>query len=316
MIGMQQVLVNAVIKILKKAGFKVTDVVETKPRCFDIVARKEDTILLLKVLYNIDSLKYEMAEEMKNIAKLLKASPIVIGEKFKFNYLERGVVYNRYGLPAINTATFHDFIIEGIPPIIYAGPGGYYVKLDSEKLREMREKLGISLGEMAKLLGVSRRTVKKYEEGLDTSIETALKIEEILGTHVIKAIDILNFVKKDDVTTGKEPEFSEEEAKIVEQLKDIGVEVYPIKHAPFDIVSKADDEKILTGVRQVREIDKRAMILGKISEVLSTKAAYIVEKKIKVNVNSVVFVMKDELECVSSAKDFITLLHEKLSVKN
>jgi len=313
---MQQILVNAVIKILKKAGFKVTDVVETKPRCFDIVARKDDTILLLKVLYNIDSLKYEMAEEMKNIAKLLKASPIIIGEKYKFNYLERGVVYNRYGLPAINTATFYDFIIEGIAPLIYAGPGGYYVKLDSEKLREMREKLGISLGEMAKLLGVSRRTVKKYEEGIDTSIETALKIEEILGTHIIKAIDILNFVKKNDVITGKEPEFSEEEAKIVEQLKDIGVEVYPIKHAPFDIVSKADDEKILTGVRQVREIDKRAMILGKISEVLSTKAAYIVEKEIKVNVSSVVFVMKDELECVSSAKDFITLLHEKLSVKN
>ncbi|HIP24940.1 MAG TPA: transcriptional regulator [Archaeoglobus profundus] len=313
---MQQILVNAVIKILKKAGFKVTDVIETKPRCFDIVARKDDTVLLLKVLYNIDSLKYEMAEEMKNIAKLLKASPIIIGERFKLNYLERGVVYNRYGLPAINTATFYDFIIEGISPIIYAGPGGYYVKLDSEKLREMREKLGISLGEMAKLLGVSRRTVKKYEEGIDTSIETALKIEEILGTHVIKAIDILNFVKKNDVITGKEPEFSEEEAKIVEQLKDIGVEVYPIKHAPFDIVSKADDEKILTGVRQVREIDKRAMILGKISEVLSTKAAYIVEKKIKVNVSSVVFVMKDELECVSSAKDFITLLHEKLSVKN
>jgi len=149
---MQQILVNAVIKILRKAGFKVTDVVETKPRCFDIVARKDDTVLLLKVLYNIDSLKYEMAEEMKNIAKLLKASPIIIGERFKLNYLERGVVYNRYGLPAINTATFYDFIIEGISPIIYAGPGGYYVKLDSEKLREMREKLGISLGEMAKLL--------------------------------------------------------------------------------------------------------------------------------------------------------------------
>ncbi|HIP58164.1 MAG TPA: transcriptional regulator, partial [Archaeoglobus profundus] len=110
---MQQILVNAVIKILKKAGFKVTDVIETKPRCFDIVARKDDTVLLLKVLYNIDSLKYEMAEEMKNIAKLLKASPIIIGERFKLNYLERGVVYNRYGLPAINTATFYDFIIEG-----------------------------------------------------------------------------------------------------------------------------------------------------------------------------------------------------------
>jgi len=315
---MQQLaIVDAVVKILRKAGFAVTDLVETKPRCFDIVARKGNTILLLKVLYNIDSLKPEMAEEMKVVAKLLKASPIVVGEKFKFDYLERGVVYNRHGLPVINTATFYDFIVEGIAPMVYSAPGGYYVKLDNEKIREMREKLGISLGEMAKLLGVSRRTVKKYEEGIDTTVETALKIEEILGTYVIKAIDILNFVKDDVVKEEKEPTFSGEEAEIIEQLKVIGIKVYPIKHAPFDVVSKADDEKILTGVKQVREIDKRASILGRISEVLSTKAAYIVEKKIKADVNSVVFVMKEELECVSSAKDFVSLLHEKLtSAKN
>ena len=315
---MQQLaIVDAVVKILKKAGFIVTDLVETKPRCFDIVARKGNTILLLKVLYNIDSLKPEMAEEMKIVAKLLKASPIVIGEKFKFDYLERGVVYNRHGLPVINTATFYDFIVEGIAPMVYSAPGGYYVKLDNEKIREVREKLGISLGEMAKLLGVSRRTVKKYEEGIDTTVETALKIEEILGTYVIKAIDILNFVKDDVVEEEKVPSFSGEEAEIIEQLRVIGVKVYPIKHAPFDVVSKADDERILTGVKQVREIDKRASILGRISEVLSTKAAYIVEKKIKADVNSVVFVMKEELECVSSAKDFVSLLHEKLtSAKN
>lgn len=315
---MQQLaIVDAVVKILKKAGFVVTDLVETKPRCFDIVARKGDTILLLKVLYNIDSLKPEMAEEMKIVAKLLKASPIVVGEKFKFDYLERGVVYNRHGLPVINTATFYDFVVEGIAPMVYSAPGGYYVKLDNEKIKEMREKLGLSLGEMAKLLGVSRRTVKKYEEGIDTTVETALKIEEILGTYVIKAIDILNFVKDDVVEKEKVPSFSGEEAEIIEQLRIIGVKVYPIKHAPFDVVSKADDEKILTGVKQVREIDKRASILGRISEVLSTKAAYIVEKKVKTDVESVVFVMKEELECVSSAKDFVSLLHEKLtSAKN
>mgnify|MGYP000220986162 CR=1 FL=1 len=310
---MQQLaIVDAVVKILRKAGFVVTDLVETKPRCFDIVARKGDIILLLKVLYNIDSLKPEMAKEMKVVAKLLKASPIVVGERFKFDYLERGVVYNRHGLPVINTATFYDFIVERIAPMVYSAPGGYYVRLDSEKIKEMRERLGISLGEMAKLLGVSRRTVKKYEEGIDTTVETALKIEKVLGTYVIKAIDILNFVKDEDIKEKEEePSFSGEEAEIIEQLKYIGIKVYPIKHAPFDIVSKADDEKILTGVRQVREIDKRASILGRISEVLSTKAAYIVERKVKTDVSSVVFVMKEELECVSSAKDFVSLLYEK-----
>ncbi|RLI78982.1 transcriptional regulator [Archaeoglobales archaeon] len=314
---MQAVIVNSIVKILDKVGFILTDIVETKPRCFDIVARKGDVVLLIKVLYNIDSLKPEMAEEMKTIAKLLNASPIVVGERFKFDYLERGVVYNRYGLPVINTATFYDFIVEKTPPMIYSAPGGHYVKLDSEKIREARERIGVSLGDIAKALGVSRRTVKKYEEGIDTSIENALKLEELLGTYIIKAIDLLSFVQ-DEVRGKKEikTDLKGKEEEIVEQLRCIGVEVHPLKHAPFDVVSKAEDDSVLTGVKQIKEIEKRARILGKVSTVLSTKAAYIVERSIKKDINSVVFVMKDELSCVSSPKDFISLLNEKKSTEN
>jgi putative transcriptional regulator len=304
-------VVESVLRILEKAGFKVTDLVETKPRCFDIVARNRETVLLIKALYNIDSLKSEMAEEMRAVARLLKASPIVIGERFKLDYLERGVVYNRYGLPVINTATFYDFIVEDLPPVIYSAPGGYYVRLDSEKIREAREKLGVSLGNIAKVLGISRRAVKKYEEGIDTSVENALKLEEVLGTYIIKAINILSFVRE-DVREDRDVQLNSGEAEIVEQLRYIGVRVYPIRHAPFDVVSKTDSEEtILTGIRQVREIEKRASVLGRVSEVLSTKAAYIVEKMVRRDVESVVFLMKDELQCVSSPKDFISLLNEK-----
>ncbi|WP_457548682.1 transcriptional regulator [Archaeoglobus sp.] len=307
---MQTLIVESVFRILSKAGYKVTDIVETKPRCFDIVARKGDVILLIKVLYNIDSLKHEMAKDMKVVAKLLKASPIVIGEKYKNDYLERGVVYNRYGLPVVNTATFYDFVVEGIYPMVYSAPGGFFVKIDGEKLREMRERLGLSIGDLANILGVSRRTVKKYEGEVDASVETALKLEEVFGVEVIKAIDLLNFVQDENVDA--KFDFSGREGEIVRQLECIGVKVYPIKHAPFDVVSQAEEENILTGVRQVKEIDKRATILGRISKVLSTKAVYIVDRKVKVEVNSVVFVMKDELQCLSSPKDFISLLKEKI----
>ncbi len=309
---MQEVIAASVLKILRKAGYAVTDLVETRPRCFDIVAKKESVILLVKVLYNIDSFKPEMAEEMKMIAKLLKASPVIVGEKFKFDYLERGVVYTRYGLPVINTATFYDFVVEGVSPLVYSAPGGYYVRLDSERIRAARERLGISIGEIARHLGISRRTAKKYEEGVDTSVENALKLEEILGTYVMKEIDVLNFVNEDVGTDEiKEVELEGKEAEIVEQLRCIGVKVYPIKHAPFDAVAKTDGESILTGVKQVKTIEKRAEILGRISETVAAKAAYIVEKMVNKEVGSVVFVMKEELECVSSPKDFLNLLDEK-----
>ncbi len=306
-------VVESVLRILSKAGFRVTDLIETKPRCFDVVARKDDVVLLIKVLYNADSLKPEMASDMKLVAKLLGASPLVIGERFKSDYLERGVVYNRYGLPVINTATFYDFVVEGVLPMVYSAPGGYYVKLDSEKIKEARERLGITIGTLARMLGVSRRVVKKYEEGSDTSLENAAKLEELLGEFVIKAIDILNFAELGEEET-EEPKLEGKEAEIVEQLKEIGLNVYTVKHAPFDVVSRVENseiEPILTGIRQVREIERRAAIIGKVSEVVSARAAYIVERKVKKDVSSVVFLMKEELACVSSPKDLVSLIKEK-----
>jgi len=313
---MQTGVLHSVLRILSKAGYVVTDLVETKPRCFDIVAKKEDNVFLIKILYNVDSLKGEMAEEMKKVAKLLNATPLVVGEKFKFDFLERGVVYNRYSLPVINTASFYDFVIENIPPMVYSAPGGYYVKLDSERIRLAREELGISLGEMAKYLGVSRRAVKKYEEGIDTSVDNALKLEDLLGTYIIKAIDLKNFVKetKEFEENPEKFQLSEKEAEIIEQLRVLGIKVYPIKHAPFDVVTKPDEKEsdtVLTGLKQVREIEKRARVLGKISEVLSTKAAYIVEKKVNQCSDVVVFLMREDLDCIVSAKDFISFLNEK-----
>ncbi|HID43764.1 MAG TPA: transcriptional regulator [Archaeoglobaceae archaeon] len=312
---MQVTIVESILKILEKAGFDVTDLVETKPRCFEIVARKDYLVLLIKTLYNIDSLKSDMAEDMKAVAILLKASPLVVGERFKLDYLDRGVVYNRYGIPVINTATFHDLIVDGIPPIIYSAPGGYYVKLDSERIREARERLGVSLGDLAKELGISRRAVKKYEEGVDTSVENALKLEAILDTNIVKAINILKSLDE-EIYEERDIGLSEEEVEVVEQLRCIGVKVYPIKHAPFDVISKPRNELVLTGIKQVREIEKRAIVLGKVSNTLSAKAAYIVEKTINRGVGSVVFLMREDLECISSPKDFISLINEKKKLEN
>jgi putative transcriptional regulator len=313
---MYTAVVESVLRILSKAGFDVTDLIETKPRCFDVVARKENVVLLIKVLYNVFFFKQKTAYEMKLVAKLLGASSLVVGERFKSDYLERGVVYNRYGLPVINTATFYDFIIEGIHPVIYSAPGGYYVKLNKEKIKEARERKGLTLGMLARKLGVSRRVIKKYEGGADASLENAAKLEELLGEYIVKEIDLLNFTELDEVKEIKPDDLNKNEAEIVEQLKNIGLNVYAVKHAPFDIVSKIlerknEGEAILAGVRQVREIEKRAAVIGKVSEVVSAKAAYIVERKIKKDVSSVVFLLKEELTCVSSPKDLVSLIKER-----
>uniref|UniRef100_A0A7C3MBS6 Putative HTH-type transcriptional regulatory protein ENW66_01685 n=1 Tax=Archaeoglobus fulgidus TaxID=2234 RepID=A0A7C3MBS6_ARCFL len=302
---MQTLLMRNVVKLLRKEGYSLLELVETKPRCFDIIAKKGEQILLIKVLYNVDSLKMETAEEMRKIAKLLNATALVIGERFKFDFLERRVVYTRYNLPVINLATFYDYL-RGELPYIYSAPGGYYVKLDAEKLRKIREARGITIGDAARMLGVSKRMVKNYEEGADASVDIAVKIEEVFGD-VVKKIDFSEFFSE----KGEEIESEEEEDEVVGKLREIGIAIYTVKHTPFDAISKFEEREVLMGLKQVREIERRAQLIGKVSEIVNANAAYITEKELKKRVSSVVFVLKEELESLDSPEDFISLINEK-----
>lgn len=304
---MQSLLMSSVIRLLRKEGYELLELVDTKPRCFDLIARKGKQILLIKVLYNVDSLKIETAEEMRKIARLLNAIAIVIGEKFKFDFLERRVVYTRYDLPVINLATFYDYL-RGELPYIYSAPGGYYVKINAEKFRKAREAMGISIGDAAKRLGVSKRTVKNYEEGADASVEIAIKLEEVFGD-VVEKIDFSEFVRRDEKEIAKQED--EEGNEIIEKLREIGITVYTVKHTPFDAISKVEDNDVIMGLKQVREIEKRAQIIGRVSQIVNIDAAYITEREMKKKVNSVVFVLKEELECLDSPDDFISLINEK-----
>jgi putative transcriptional regulator len=71
------------------------------------------------------------------------------------------------------------------------GPGGYYVRLDGESIRQRRMKLGLSVGKLAEQLRISRRTLYGYERGMvKASVSAAYNLEWILGMPMVKPIDI------------------------------------------------------------------------------------------------------------------------------
>ena len=50
----------------------------------------------------------------------------------------------------------------------------------------------MSLGTLATMVGVSRRTISKYEEeGMDASIDVVLQLEDIFGVELARPINIL-----------------------------------------------------------------------------------------------------------------------------
>ena len=185
-------LLQTVVSVLIMAGYNVSERCKMRPRSFDLIARKGDNIIIIKIVPHIDSVGEESAHNFAFIAKHLHATPIIIGEKARDFELERGAVYLRYGIIATSSTTFYDFFVDNVPPLVYAQPGGLYVNINGSKLRELRESRNMSLGDLAGSLGVSRRTISKYESGMSTTLDIAIRLEEIFDSAIVEAINLLS----------------------------------------------------------------------------------------------------------------------------
>lgn len=313
----KDVLINRAIVILDKAGFSTSDRCDIRPRSFDLVARRDNLLLLIKVLSNIDGLNDGTASEMLFLSRYLGGNPMVVGEKTRDHPLEAGVVYLRYGVCAFDINTMRDYFIENIPPLVYAAHGGLYVNIDGNTLKKERLKKNFSLGALASMLGVSRRTISKYEEGeMAVSVDIALKLEEILDMGFTVSVDLFEKLHSNDVQ--KHYNVGTESSKVFSFLKNIGFNVLPISHAPFDAVSLSTNRKdenatILTGVSEyTSNMVKKAHLMSSIAEVTLTQSLLIVHGASKTkNIESTVLVEEKELKKYSDRDDFINLLQER-----
>ena len=303
----KELLAESVSGLLKKAGFTISARCYLRPRSFDLAARKEDLFILIKVLSNIDGLNERTAVEVRRLAKHLLGRTILVGEKSRDQYLERGAVYFRYGIPTVSVPTLADCLLDGVLPLVYAAHGGLYVRIDGTLIRQLRLDRGISLGALASRLGVSRRTISKYEmESMDTSIDVAVKLEEIFEEEVILPVDLFksgNLEEKPEQITDN----------ILQLLSNMGFEVFPTAQAPFNAVTRDEDLVVLTGISKFSQnMLKKAQLMSSLSTVARTHSAVIVEGESKVEcIGDTAIIEKRELNTISKTSEFEDLVLEK-----
>lgn len=290
-------LINTTRAILAKGGFDISPVMTLRSVSFDIVARKGEKLLIIKVLSNIDAFSRENAEEIKILAELLHASPILIGERSSAGPLEPGIVYSRFNIQIISNETLADHVLEQEAPFIFAAPGGLYVKLNNTLLREIRESEGISLGTLAEIAGVSRRTIQMYETGMGAMIDAALRLEEYLNTPIIEPVDPFDYAPENILTNYELREGAKSGSMVLDHLLDMGFAITPVTRSPFEALTRNKDVIILTGLdSQDERIIQKAMIASDISRLVGRHSLIIVEKKPGMdNVESTAIVSKDEL---------------------
>jgi putative transcriptional regulator len=200
-------------------------------------------------------------------------------------------------------------------PLIEAGPGGYYVNIDGNVIKNMRQKYGLSIGKLAEMLGISRRTLYGYEKGLSkASVSAAYNLEWTLGVPLARPIDIF---KARPQRTGffakaRRMMFRNRFMHLVlRKLAQIDFQVEPVRRAPFDFMVQRSEESlsILCGVvcKKERNIDQRTEEIMSISKIVNAKPVLIAECQ-GMKETEIPLINHEELEKIKHSGDFIAQL--------
>jgi putative transcriptional regulator len=304
--------------MLEDAGFLVSDRCEVRPKSFDLAARRGDDVVLLKILGNVDAFDGETGAEMRRLGTYLRATPLVVGLRTRDEELKPGVVYFRHGIPALNPDTAMELFVEGVQPLIYAAPGGLYVNIDGDVLADERQRRDMSLGQLAAELGVSRRTISKYEGGMNASIEVAVQLEEVFGRPFSSPLDVLDGAEevRDAEPTPDDPEADPDDRHVVAVLTRAGFTVHPTARAPFKAVGEdanRDPEHVLTGHSSMtRSAEKRARIMSSVGSVVRTRSVYFIDEGTnRESIEGTAIVSCEELDEIDDAEQVRDLIRER-----
>ncbi|MEM3700863.1 MAG: helix-turn-helix domain-containing protein [Candidatus Bathyarchaeia archaeon] len=299
-------------EVLKEAGFRVSEKCCCRPSCFDYAARKGEKLIFIKFQHDIDNFSQTDSEELKIISKYISAASVLVSEKTREKPLEDDTVYSRYNVFAVTPKTFENIVLRNIHPLIQAGPGGYYVEIDWEAVKKRRQELGLSVGEMAEMVGISRRTLYGYERGLaKASVTAAYNLIYTLGIPVAKSVNIFEKSKEQRKCFLARAGHAIVRNKLLQRIfrKFARYNITAVKKAPFDfVVTVPEKMRIIGGVasNNEKELNKRVDEIISVSRIVKAHPILITEGRKPTN-KDIACIYKEEIAKIKNPEDLIKL---------
>jgi len=232
--------VAKMVSILEDAHFQVSDCSQVRS-CFDLLARRDDMLLLIKILGNIEGVTYRLAAELKNVARSLSGTPLIIGDHMKTSPLAAGIIYTRYGVTVMNMESLSEMLSQKIP-LVYSIRGNYCVHIDCSLLSKIRKKENYTQEELAERLSVSKQSIYRYESSGRITLEIAERLVELLKEDLMIPKAVLP--QEVPAETEESPQFvTGLKRAAYREFQDMGFSV-SFMNAPFDIfASEAGEAK-------------------------------------------------------------------------
>ena len=308
-------LIRCAERALRRHGLELAVNRFPPDRCFDLAARGRSISVVVKTAYDMLEVPRRQLDELYAISNWISATPLVLAERMGDEKLDNDAVYVRGGIYAVSlTALKRSF--EGDPPLVEVGPAGCYVYINGEALKRRREELGLSVGELARLVGVSRMTIYSYERGRRrTTPDVAYRLEYVLGIPIVIPVDPLRHrpsserysAPRNPVARAIEEGLLGLVARLLSRLK---LAVRALSHAPFDMMVKHDGEMIRAAINVVDKEDydeERINSTRKFAELMGLNHLVVRKSGCK-RPKDVASVDVDELRSLRRPEEFAQLL--------
>src|SRR3989344_5215728 len=262
-------------RILDRNGFEYCEF----SGCFDIAARKT-SLMLLKVLGNIDSFQEEQARNLRIISREMDASAMIVGSTTRREVLHDSIIYQRFDVPAMNANTFES-VIENDMPVVYRNRGGLFVDINPDALRSKRLKSCMTQEELASEVGITKKNVYEHEKSrIRMSYEAALKIEKTIGKGIIERASI-----DSTETAEKNRPAGVFEASVSRNLKRIGFSTEIIRQSPVNIIAEDSGFSVISEADELASrIEKNAPSMKKFSDISRMPAIAISKSEVDVEI--------------------------------
>lgn len=294
-------LVEKVVSSLLKENFEVL----TTDGAFDIAAKRDDKLLLVKILANIDGLNNEHAMSLRAVSYFLSAHPFIISAKNNRESLENNMIYSRFDIPVVTSELFTDIITQDEIVPLNSAKGRHTIEVDAKLLRKKRNELEFTLEQLANKIGISKKAMYEIEnERVNPTKETVEKLESVLSIDLKKPFEM-----KNAPITYLKPK-NDFQGKVSKEFSRIGIDNSSVYSAPFEIVGKENFSLITNLSHNIRKV-KGASIMKKLSGVFSSKAIFVVKISDEKSVEGVPVVLESELSDIESGKEFSKIIEEK-----
>ncbi|BCS94244.1 hypothetical protein L3N51_01111 [Metallosphaera sp. J1] len=262
-------MLDEVLDVLEKEGISYTliEYPEKNRKSIDIIARGKLRRFVIKI--SNDRPSKDETRDLKNFSAVLGSMPVMVTDD-----TEEDIAIGKDNVVGLSVEGLAK-ALRGEKIFIYRTRGGIFIKIRSDVLRRKRTEMNYSMGDLSKILGVTRKTIYDYENGeSDVSIEVAEKLIDLFGDEVIGDVC-------DDAIPRLETESQSADtisSRIAKNLTDAGFASASVRFTAVDVVASKGTKRILVTVepKTQDQMEKKLREASKIANELMSELVIVV----------------------------------------